>query len=80
MYETLYQGTHTSITTVSTKLDYIKELDDEAVTFSQSWIGILRRIVELGRVDIFCEILILLSHLCLPREDHICRDIIYLRT
>ena len=34
-------------------------------------IGILRWIVELGRIDITCEILMLSSHLALPREGHL---------
>jgi hypothetical protein len=34
-------------------------------------IGILRWIVELGRVDICCEVSLLSSHLALPRKGHL---------
>ena len=34
------------------EIDQSRELDDEGVTYYQSWIGVLRWIVELGRVDI----------------------------
>ena len=53
------------------EIDQSRELDDEGVTYYQSWIGVLRWIVELGRVDICCEVSMLSSHLCLPREGHL---------
>ena len=55
----------------SPEIDQSCELDDEGVTYYQSWIGVLRWIVELGRVDIYCEVSMQSSHLCLPREGHI---------
>ena len=48
-----------------------RELDDEGVTYYQFLIGVLRWIVELGRVDICSEVSMLSSHLCLPREGHL---------
>ena len=53
------------------KIDQSRELDDEGVTYFQSLIRVLRWIVELGRVDICCEVSMLSSHLCLPREGHL---------
>lgn len=37
----------------------------------QSLIGILRWMVELGRVDICCEVSMMSSHLAMPREGHL---------
>ena len=53
------------------EIDQHPELDDEGETFYQSWIGVHRWIVELERVDIYCDASMLSSHLCLPREGHI---------
>eukprot|EP01083_Nonionella_stella_P108565 315857_1 len=39
--------------------------------YYQSLIGILRWAVELGRVDITCELSMMASHLALPREGHL---------
>ena len=46
------------------------ELDAEDASYYQSLIGVLRWIVELGRVDICLEVSMLSSHLALPREGH----------
>lgn len=57
--------------------DYHPELDDSpelnAVdsAYYQSLIGILRWIVEMGRVDICLETSVMSSCLALPREDHL---------
>ena len=52
------------------ELDVSPELDAEDASYYQSLIGVLRWIVELGRVDICLEVSILSSHLALPREGH----------
>jgi hypothetical protein len=52
------------------ELDVSPELDAEQSSYYQSLIGILRWIVELGRVDICCEVSMLSSHLALPRQGH----------
>ena len=39
--------------------------------YYQSLIGILRWIVELGRVDVCLEVSMMSSHLALPREGHL---------
>ena len=46
------------------------ELSTELASYDQSLIGVLRWIVELSRVDICLEVLLLSSHLALPREGH----------
>ena len=50
--------------------DASRELNPEEISFYQSQIGILRWIVELGRVDIIAEVSVLAYHLMLPREGH----------
>lgn len=52
------------------ELDVTPELDPKLAAYFQSLIGILRWMVELGRVDICLECSILSSHLALPREGH----------
>ena len=52
------------------ELDVSPELDAEDASYYQSLIGVLRWIVELGRVDICLEVSMLSSHLALPREGH----------
>ena len=46
-------------------------LSTEDAGYYQSLIGILRWMVELGRVDICCEVSMLSSHLAMPREGHL---------
>jgi hypothetical protein len=53
------------------ELDESPELDPIRANFYQSQIGILRRCVELGRIDIITEVSMLSTHLCLPREGHL---------
>jgi hypothetical protein len=53
------------------ELDESPELDPTRANFYQSQIGILRWCVELGRIDIITEVLMLSTYLCLPREDHL---------
>lgn len=53
------------------ELDTTPELGAEEGSFYQSQIGVLRWMVELGRVDIITEVSLLSSHLALPREGHL---------
>ena len=53
------------------ELDVSQELGPDEASYYQSLIGILRWIVELGRVDINLEVSMMSSHLALPREGHL---------
>ena len=53
------------------ELDVSPELMDEEATYYTSLIGILRWIIELGRIDITGEVSKMSSHVCLPREGHL---------
>lgn len=53
------------------ELDVSPELAPSEAAYYQSLIGILRWIVELGRVDICLECSMMSSHLALPREGHL---------
>lgn len=53
------------------ELDMSPELASTEAAYYQSLIGILRWIVELGRVDICLEVSMMSSHLALPREGHL---------
>jgi hypothetical protein len=53
------------------ELDVSPELDAVEASYYQSIIGVLRWMVELGRVDICLEVSMLSSHLALPREGHL---------
>ena len=53
------------------ELDVSPELDPSDASYYQSLIGVLRWIVELGRVDICLECSMMSSHLALPREGHL---------
>lgn len=52
------------------EIDTTRELSPTDAAYYQSLIGILRWMVELGRVDICCEVSMMSSHLALPREGH----------
>ena len=52
-------------------LDTTNEFDEDQATYSQSQIGILHWIVELGRIDIATEVSLLASHVALPRKGHL---------
>ena len=58
-------------TSYSPELDVTPELISTDAAYYQSLVGILRWIVELGRVDICLEISLMSSHLALPCEDHL---------
>ena len=53
------------------ELDTSPELDPDAVSYYLTIIGILRWMVELGRIDIITEVSLLSSHVALPREEHL---------
>jgi hypothetical protein len=53
------------------ELDATPELDSERLTYFQGLIGILRWIVELGRIHIMVAVSMLSSHLMAPREGHL---------
>ena len=53
------------------EIDITEELGEDESSYYQSLIGVLRWIVELGRVDICCEVSMLSSHLALPRCGHL---------
>ena len=52
-------------------MDITKELSPEDATYYQSLIGVLRWIVEIGRIDIIVEASLLASQMALPREGHL---------
>ena len=53
------------------ELDTSEELPPDEAAYYQSLIGILRWIVELGRVDLCTEVSMMSSHLALPRRGHL---------
>ena len=53
------------------EVDISEELGEDEGSYYHSLIGVLRCIVELGRVGICCELSIMSSHLTLPRERHL---------
>ena len=52
------------------ELDVTEELGPKDGSYYQSLVGILRWMVELGRMDICLEVSMMSSHLALPREGH----------
>ena len=53
------------------ELDTSPELDPDAASYYLTIIGILRWMVELGRIDIITKVSLLSSHVALPREGHL---------
>ena len=53
------------------ELDVSSELMSKDSAYYQSLIGILWWIVELGRIDICLEVLMMPSHLAMPRKGHL---------
>ena len=49
------------------ELDVASDIGVQEATYYQSIIGVLRWMVEIGRVDIFLEVLMMSSHLALSR-------------
>jgi hypothetical protein len=65
------------------ELDVSPLLEPEKANYYQSQLGILRWIVELGRIDIATEVSMIAAHNALPRECHLCavfRIYSYLKT
>ena len=58
-------------TTYRPELDVSIELNEVDAAYYQSLIGILRWMVELGRVDVCLEVSMMSSHLALPRKGHL---------
>ena len=53
------------------EIDVTPELGEDDASYYHTLIGVLRWIVELGRVDIDVEVSMMSSHLALPREGHL---------
>ena len=53
------------------ELDTSPVLDDEEANWYQSAIGTLRWIIEIGRMDITCEVSMLASQMAQPRQGHL---------
>ena len=53
------------------EIDISDKLGSEEGSYYQSLIGILRWMVELGRIDICTEVSMMASHLALPRRGHL---------
>eukprot|EP00978_Attheya_sp_CCMP212_P013954 scaffold35295_cov60-Attheya_sp.AAC.1 len=53
------------------ELDISEELGSEEASYYQSQIGILRWMIELGRVDIITEVSMLASQMAMPRRGHL---------
>ena len=53
------------------ELDITAELDAEKANYYQSVIGVLRWIIETGRLDITTEVSMLAAHMAAPREGHL---------
>jgi hypothetical protein len=53
------------------ELDVTPLLDDDDANYFQQQIGVLRWAVELGRIDICCEVSMLASYLAAPRQGHL---------
>ena len=59
------------MTTYRPELDVSPELTPRDSAYYQSLTGILRWIVELGRIDICLEVSMMSSHLAMPRRGHL---------
>jgi len=53
------------------EIDVTPELGEADASYYHTLIGVLRWIVELGRIDIDVEVSMMSSHLALPREGHL---------
>ena len=53
------------------ELDFSKELEGQQINYYQGLIGILRWIVELGRIDLIVPVSLLSRYLVSPREGHL---------
>ena len=69
---TLMKGAATPLSAnYGPELDVSPELDDDEATYYQSLIGVLRWMVEMGRVDIAVEVSMMSSYVAMPREGHL---------
>ena len=59
-----------STSTYQPELDVTPELNPLESSYYMSLIGVLRWIVELGRVDVCLEVSMMSSHMAMPRERH----------
>jgi hypothetical protein len=57
--------------TYKPELDVSAKLDPEKANFYQSQVGVLRWIIEMGRLDITTEVSMLAAHMAAPREGHL---------
>ena len=57
------------------KLDTSPELDPDAASYYLMLIGILRWMIELGKIDVITKVSFLLSHVVLSREEHLDAEI-----
>mmetsp|Transcript_686 Transcript_686/g.996 ORF Transcript_686/g.996 Transcript_686/m.996 type:complete len:261 (+) Transcript_686:1341-2123(+) len=53
------------------ELDFSAELEDSQVNYYQGLIGVLRWIVELGRIDLIIPVSLLPRYMVSPREGHL---------
>ena len=53
------------------EIDISEELGPKESSYYKYLIGIVRWMVELGRVDICTEVSMILSHLAMPRKGHL---------
>ena len=53
------------------ELDTNPKLDPDAASYYVTIIGILRWMIKLGRTNIITKVLLLSSHVALPRERHL---------
>ena len=58
------------------EVDVTGELDASDASYYHYLIRIIRWIVELGRIDITCEVSMMSSHLALTREGHL-KEVFY---
>ena len=59
------------VTNYRPEIDVTSELDPRLSSYYQSLIGILRWMVELGRVDITAEVSMMASCMAMPRQGHL---------
>lgn len=68
----LRKGTNAPLTSnYRPECDASCELDHHDASYYASLIGILRWMVEMGRVDIACEVSMMSSYVAMPREGHL---------
>jgi hypothetical protein len=53
------------------EVDVTEVLNSEEANYYQSLVGVLRWIIEIGRIDITTEVSMLASHMAMPRKGHL---------